>query len=109
MELLYELNNSSYNTLVYKIQTAIPNTTFKIRIDFSKSSTDNKIFIFENKQWILLMEDNFKITLPPTTTSATTGGFTTTTNSMNTLTNNNAQRDERVKFYMDCIYKLLCL
>ena len=109
MELLYELNNSSYNTFVYKIQTAIPNTIFKVRIDFSKSSTDNKIYLFENNNWVLLMEDNFKITPQTGITSGTTGGFSTVSNSMNTMQNNNVQRDERVKFYMECIYKLLCI
>ena len=36
MEQLYELNSISYNSVVYKIQSAIPNKVFKIRIDFSK-------------------------------------------------------------------------
>ena len=116
MEQLYELNSISYNSVVYKIQSAIPNKVFKIRIDFSKNSSDNKIFIFENNQWILLMEDNFKITFPTTTssTSSTSGGFTTsnTMNPLNTSMNTsttNLQRDERVKYYLECVYKLLCM
>ena len=55
------------------------------------------------------MEDNFKITPQTSITSGTTGGFSTVPNSMNTMPNNNVQRDERVKFYMECIYKLLCI
>ena len=114
MELLYELNSNSYNTVVYKIQTAIPNKAFKIKIDFSRNSADNKVYLFENYQWITLIEDNFKVTVPPntTTTTSTTSGFTNNTNSMNTIgnsMNSYQQRDERVKFYLECIYKLLCM
>ena len=107
MELLYETNTIYYNSLVYKIQTQIPNKSFKIKIDLVKpTATDRttKVYIFnENKwKWYLLLEDNFK-DVQSTTSTANTTSF-----GVNNMQSNNTQREEKIKTYLENIYKLLC-
>ena len=118
MELLYEVNAIHYNSFVYKIQTQIPNQSFKIKIDLVKpTSTDrnSKVYVFNanNYKWCLLLEENFK-NVPSTSTTGTVnqnqniGSFGINSQANMIGQPNTVQRDEKIKNYLECVYKLLC-